>query len=161
MVRRRPDLIVPIRDRRQHRRLLTFRNIRNAVLVIVAIFAVITIRSEMRDTTSGEFGRLYGDEVGKPAEVKRVEVVAEAPPAPVPDQIAADPMLTAPAAREQWLHDQPQTTAAVMTPLAPVAPVTQAPVQGDSRVAIVGGPEGVSVVQESRHAPLLRGGFGH
>lgn len=159
MIRRRPDLIVPIRDRRQHRRLLTFRNIRNVTLIVLVIFAFFTIRSERRDTTQqGEYGRLYGNEVGHSTALRQVQVVPEAPP--VDDQVGADPMLVAPAAREQWLHDQPTQAAAAIEPVIATTAVPADVRGGDSRVAIVGGPEGVSVVQERRQRPLLRGGFG-
>ena len=159
MHRRRPDLIVPIRDRRQHKRYLTLRNVRNAFLVLAVLFVAITIRSELQPRQSETFGRLFERELPK-VEPKPVEVVTEASPA-VADHTAPDPMLVAPAAREQWLHDDSSTTSAALQPV----PIAITPRLGDAngtsaRIAIVGGPEGVSVVREERKRQVLRGGFG-
>ena len=151
MLRRRPDLIVPIRDRRQHKRYLTLKNFGVAVAVLALLFIAITIRSEMRGRTPGEFGGLFSREL--PAvEQKPVEVVQEAPP-PVDDATHADPLLVEPAARAQWLEGETATVAAVPT---------QQPVRSSaSEVSIVGGPEGVTVVRrEARPKPVLSGGFG-
>src|SRR5215213_11340517 len=103
MHRRNPDLIVPIRDRRQHKRYLTLRNVGGAFLVLAVLFVAITIRSEMQPRHSDAFGRLFEREL-PPVEAKPVEVVKEAAP-PVADHTAADLMLVAPAAREQWLQE--------------------------------------------------------
>src|SRR4051794_12158620 len=103
MRRRKPDLIVPIRDRRQGRRILTLRNLGSAALVLSVVFLVITIHSEMRKPAPGQYGGLFSRHIG-PAEAAppkpKLEVVTEAP---VGDQPAADPTLLAPAAREQYL----------------------------------------------------------
>ena len=122
------------------------------MLVLTVLFIGITIRSEMRGRTPGEFGRLFQREVDLKIEQKPVEVVREAP-LPVDDSTHADPMLVGPAARAQWLQDDTATTATV----APVPPVRSSA----SEVAIVGGPEGVAVVRkEARPKPVLSGGFG-
>lgn len=158
MKRNRPDLIVPIRDRRQGKRYLTLRNVRNVFIGLVVLFVLITIRSEMPSKGSDSFGRLLDREMPR-VETKPVEVVREASPQ-VSDQTAADPMLVAPAAREQWLRDDTATNAAaVIEPIpAPVAAVARPGTE--ARVAIVGGPEGVSVVEQKRRRPVLTGGFG-
>lgn len=158
MQRRKPDLIVPIRDRRQHKRYLTLRNAGIAFAALVVLFIGISIRSEMQPRHTDSFGRLLERELPK-VEAKPVEVVEEAAP-PVDDHTAADPMLVAPAAREQWLYDSstPTTSAATIEPIA--APVTLSPRTKGARVAIVGGPEGVSVVEQTRQRQTLRGGFG-
>ena len=151
----RPDLIVPIRDRRQRKRYLTLRNARNVAIVLVIAFVAITIYSEMRpSTTTGNYGRLSNSEMPE-IDQKPVEVVQENAP-PVPDQTVPDPMLVAPMAREQWLQGQPGITPDPATS----APVTFANVQGPARIAIVGGPGGVTIVQEPRRKPVLSGGFG-
>jgi hypothetical protein len=155
MLRRRPDLIVPIRDRRQRRRYLTLKNFGWTMLVLTVLFIGITIRSEMRGRTPGEFGRLFQREVDLKIEQKPVEVVREAP-LPVDDSTHADPMLVEPAARAQWLQGDTAATATVVT-VAPIPPVRSSA----SEVAIVGGPEGVAVVRkEARPKPVLSGGFG-
>ena len=165
MNRHRPDLIVPVRDRRQRKRYLTLRNARNAFIVLSVLFLAITIRSELQPRHAAGFGRLLEREMPK-VEPKPVEVVHEATPA-VDDHTAADPMLVAPAAREQWLHDstqdQPYDQAAAasagLQPMPTTATVI-APAEGDARFAIVGGSEGVTLVEQTRQRRVLRGGFG-
>jgi hypothetical protein len=150
---RRPDLIVPIRDRRKRVRILTLKNFGVFVLVMVAAFVAISIRSEMRSLTPGDYGRLFHREVPSPVEPKPMDVVQEAPVSPVDDQTHADPMLVEPMQRSQWLVDDTATT--TVTPV-----VTTASVRGDGDVAIVGGSEGVTVVRRERKRPVLSGGFG-
>ncbi len=161
MHKRRPDLIVPIHDRRKHRRYLTLKNFRNAFLAFVVIFAGISIRSEMRGTDGSSWGRLMEREL-PPVEQKPVEVVREAAPEPVSDAAHADPLLTEPMVREQWLHGDfaaPESaTTGTMSIHAPRAEASVA--TGETRVAIVGGAEGVQIVTRERRAPVLSGGFG-
>lgn len=158
MARSRPDLIVPIRDRRQGKRYLTLRNVGIAVFVLAFAFLLITIRSERRGLRAGDYGRLYTSEMPEPVAAKPAEVVREQAPA-VPDHSAADPMLVEPMARAQWLDGSQATAAATVAP-APAAVTYQAPVAGDARVAIVGGSEGVAIVKEAPKRPTLKGGFG-
>jgi len=154
----RPDLIVPIRDRRARKRILTLKNFAIFVAVLVLLFAIITIRSEMRGSTRGDYGRLFQREAAIPIEQKPVEVVHEAPP-PVDDATHADPMLTEPAARAQWLQDQ--NAAAAAATLVPVTATGSArATSGSAEVAIVGGNAGVAVVRKDRKKPVLSGGFG-
>ncbi len=151
MRRSRPDLIVPIRDRRQHRRILTLKNFRNACLVLIAIFAGMTIEGHLRRPASDPgFGRLYGARL-QPAPTirKQPEIVPEV----IPDETAADPTLVAAAGRSQVLLDDRSA--------APPRPDTVAPPpDGSSHLTIVGGPEGVTIAGQPRVRPLLRGGFG-
>lgn len=151
---RRPDLIVPIRDRRQHKRYLTLKNFFFASMAFLVLFAVITIRSEMRGLKPGGYGRLFDREV--PVEVKPlpVEVVEEAPP-PVEDATHPDPMLIEPAARAQWLEDENAAAIVAATAAEPARASSS-----DSNVTIVGGTEGVTVVRKERKRPVLSGGFG-
>lgn len=153
----RPDLIVPIRDRRSRKRILTLKNFAIFMAVLVLLFAIITIRSEMRGSTIGDYGRLFQREAAIEIEQKPVEVVHEAPP-PVDDTTHPDPMLTEPAARAQWLQDQQTAEAAAIVPVTPAqaARVTS----GSAEVAIVGGNTGVAVVRKERKKPVLSGGFG-
>ena len=101
-MRHRPDLIVPIRDRRSRKRILTLKNFRYAAIAIAVLFVALTIQSDLRHHKGDGYGRLFGKQVsGQPDVVaQKVEVVHEAP---VPDQTAADALLLAPAAREQYL----------------------------------------------------------
>ncbi|HYR28136.1 MAG TPA: hypothetical protein VEU30_06690 [Thermoanaerobaculia bacterium] len=154
MLRRKPHLIVPVRDRRQRKRYLTLRNTGYALVALVVAFVAITIRSEMEPKNRESFGDLFQRELPQ-VESKPVEVVREAP-LQVQDHTAPDPMLVAPMAREQWLVDDSTTMApAVAASIEPVA----AP-NAKSKIMIVGGPEGVSVVEQKRRRPVLSGGFG-
>jgi hypothetical protein len=160
-MRHRPDLIVPIHDRRKRRRILTLKNFAIALIAFVVIFAGISIRSELRGTNA-DYGRLMERELPPAATAdKPVEVVTEAAPQPVPDATHADPMLLAPAAREQWLHGDPNDPNAPVATTAEILPRAETSVvTGETRVAIVGGTEGVTVVKRERRQPVLAGGFG-
>lgn len=129
------------------------------MVAFLVIFAGISIHSELRGT-SADYGRLMQRELPPPvAPDKPVEVVTEAAPQPVPDATHADPLLLAPMGREQWLHGDPNAPVAATT--AEVMPRAQASVAaGETRVAIVGGTEGVTVVKRERRQPVLAGGFG-
>jgi hypothetical protein len=158
----RRDLIVPIRDRRQSRRILTKRNVLGTLGAFILAFAAITIRSELHHP-SGTYGRLFGEQVQSdaPAVAQPVAVVTEGT---VPDQTAADPMLVSSGAREQILGVNPQPAApapAFVPDPAPIAPASiAAPGDGEhARVAIVGGAEGVTLVQKSGDRPVLSGGI--
>lgn len=159
MFRRRPDLIVPIRDRRQHKRYLTLKNFGIAMAVLTVLFIAISIRSEYGGTDNSSFGRLVEREMPVVEQKKPVEVVEEQSPASVDDATHADPMLVAPMAREQWLRGD-TTTDGSLTNVQPMPRAEAAVASGETRVAIVGGPNGVSVVRQERRQPVLAGGFG-
>lgn len=154
-------LIVPIRDRRQRRRILTLKNFRNAVLVLVAIYGVILIEEHFRDPkNTKDYGRLYSPRVDSTTAVKKPEVIREG--APIPDANSADPMLVAPAAREQLLRadsNMPGTTT-VTTAQAIPSPSPLAGRDAAGNLVVVGGPEGVTIVQKAGGRPVLGGGFG-
>lgn len=161
----RRDLIVPIHDRRKSRRYLTTRNVLIAFGVAILAFAAITIRSEMHHP-SGSYGRLFGEQVRvDPRPAAPVAVVTEGN---VPDQTAADPMLVSAGAREQILGVNPAPAAAAPAPapayVPQAAPIAPASVTGDpngdhARVAIVGGADGVTLVQQGDKRPVLGGGI--
>jgi len=156
MMHRRRDLIVPVRDRRQRKRYLTLKNFGWATLACAVAFTAITIRSELRGT-SADYGRLFERQIDVPVKQKPVEIVREEVSEPVPDQTHADPMLVEPMARAQWLYgDDPLAP----QPVQPADRAEASVVAGQTRVAIVGGPEGVTVVRTERRAPVLAGGFG-
>jgi hypothetical protein len=157
---RKPLLIVPIRDRRQRRRILTIRNCAIAMLSLAVIFAAISIYNDRRSAPAGEYGRLFGSQVPANAPTpRRVDVVTEAP---VNDGRAADPMLTAPAAREQLLLANTNAPA----PVAPPVPISAPSAIGNVSAhgtTIVGDGNGVAVVHASTTStaarPVLSGGI--
>lgn len=154
----RSDLIVPIRDRRQHRRILTLKNFAWAMAIAVAAFAGITIEANLRRSKGDSgFGSLYRGQLPEPAKVKTPEIITEAP---VPDATAADPMLVGASAREQLLRaDSNVSSVTATTTPAPVVETSTAAVPGDAHVAVVGDSAGVTIVKDSK-TPVLRGGFG-
>jgi hypothetical protein len=147
---RKPLLIVPIKDRRQGRRVLTIKNCAMTMLGVAVVFASISIYSESRRGTTADYGRLFGTQVGAPNHVSsNVAIVQEGS---VADQTAPDPMLIAPAAREQLLMagsnvDQtPLPAAAVPAVTSVIVPVNGSKPHG---TAIIGDSNGVVVA----HAP--------
>jgi hypothetical protein len=153
--RDKPDLIVPIRDRRQRKRYVTLKNFGYAMIAAAVLFLAITIRSEMRGVGKANYGRLVDREIPK-VEQRTLEVVSEAPTVDV-EQTHADPTLLQAAAREQYLQAQ-SAAAPVVVDVPPRA--AAAMTTGETDVVIVGGPEGVKVVQRERRKPTLTGGFG-
>jgi len=149
----RPDLIVPIRDRRQHKRYLTLRNLAIASAVAFVAFVAVSIYSEVRRPAPNDYGRLARKLPDPPAATRTVEVVKES--GSIADESAADPTLVQPMARAQWLGDE-TTSAGVIEP----APATVSTFQRGDDVVVVGGPEGVAIVNQKRRKPVLSGGFG-
>ena len=152
-MRQRPDLIVPIHDRRQRRRYVTLKNFGWATLAGGVIFVGISIYSEMRTTGPANYGRLVQREISAVVEQKPVEVVTETPSVDQ-EQTHADPMLVQAAAREQWLRAQ-ETAPGVVPAVVDIPPrAAAAMATGETDVVIVGGPEGVKIVQRERRKPL-------
>ncbi len=162
---RAPLLIVPIRDRRQGRRILTIRNCAISMLSIAVVFASISIYNEKRRGGAGEYGRLFGSQVpaANDGVARKTDVVSEGP---VSDQAAPDPMLVAPAAREQLLvaNTKTNTTQATTTTIAPVtAPTPQVFASAAHGTTIVGDADGVKIVKApsttTAQQPVLSGGI--
>jgi hypothetical protein len=144
---RRPDLVVPIRDRRQHVRILTLKNFGKAVLAVVVLLVAANFVSEIRQPHNGLYGRLFGQQVAQPpVAAPKLAVITEAP---VEDRDTADPLLIAPAAREQYLGPRELKTApAAVVPVnddrfEPRRPLLST---NHEHVSIVGDAGGVSVV---------------
>jgi hypothetical protein len=105
------SLIVPIRDRRRRRRILTLKNFGRVLLGVTIFFAGLTIQSDFRHPQSAtQYGRLFGKQVSGQTvvEPKKPDVITVTP---IEDQTAADPLLVRAAARGQLLLDQTSTTA--------------------------------------------------
>lgn len=157
-----PDLIVPIRDRRHGKRILTLKNIRNAALITVGLVVIVLAVAEIRQPkTTEEYGRLFGQQVAVPApEVKPAQqIVTEGS---IPDQDHADPTLLVPAAREQYLGVNPNTAAlvvptATVEPVAP--PVAVTTLTNAQHVTIVGDANGVAISTSTQKRETLGGGI--
>jgi hypothetical protein len=161
---RKALLIVPIRDRRQSRRILTVKNCAISMLSVAVIVAAISTYNAARRAPAGEYGRLFGGQVQATNTTisRNVDIIKEGP---VDDQRAADPMLVAPAAREQLL------LANTNVPIAPPPASRPAPVASPSAIGnvsdhgttIVGDGTGVAVVKASTTStaarPVLSGGI--
>jgi hypothetical protein len=156
------ELIVPVRDRRQRRRILTLKNFRNAAIVAVILGAGIAIEEHFREAKPSDgYGRLLAPQIETAAAVPRQPAVPAAPN--INDQDGADLSLLSAAARSQILMGeaekppQPPPSAPVLidtTTVASTRPETQ------SQVSIVDGPNGVTIVRKSTDRPVLGGGFG-
>ncbi|HEX7419109.1 MAG TPA: hypothetical protein VF505_04445 [Thermoanaerobaculia bacterium] len=152
------DVVVPVRDRRQRRRILTLKNFWKVALVVVAIFVGITIEANLRHPKTTDYGRLYRNRVAQTATVSRKqEIVTEGQ---INDATAADPTLIGAQARAQILTGEADNP---LTQTAPATPVPPPPMIGHDnagRLVVVGGPEGVTLVQQNKAKPVLGGGFG-
>jgi hypothetical protein len=141
-------------DRRKHRRIVTLRNF--GWLTVAMLIAFIGLSFDRRVNSEG-FGRIMEKQIAPNDDVRaRPQVVTEAPP--VPDQTAADPLLLAPAAREQaYLSTEPVQRAPIAA--AQIAPVDTSANGGS--VSIVGDSGGVVIIRngESANRPLLAGGI--
>lgn len=144
-------------ERRQRVRIFTLKNLGVAALVVVVLLVGANLISEARKTRNGEFGALFNRELDKTETVapRKVEVVTEAP-AQVEDRDSGDPLLLAPAAREQQYLGANEITPRTQVVAVPQPPQSQS--QPDhGRVGIVGDASGVSVTGSRR---VLAGGFG-
>lgn len=155
-----PDLIVPIRDRRSGKRILTLKNIRNAALITAGLVVTVLVVSEIRKPkATDEYGRLFGQQVAVPAaEAKPAQqIVTEGT---IPDQDHADPTLLEPAAREQYLGVN-SNTAAPVVPTATVEPVAppSTTLTNTKHVSIVGDASGVAISTSTQQRQTLSGGI--
>ena len=133
-------------ERRRHVRIVTLRNFGWLTIVMLIAFAAITVRSELRGRNGRDYGRLLERQItaGMP-QPKPVETVGEAEP-PIADHTPAMTVLP--------VEPAPQQQTMIPTEITPQYR------GGESRVAIVGGSEGVTIVQQTQRKPLLKGGFG-
>jgi hypothetical protein len=145
MIFRRNRSAIRFPERRRHVRIVTLRNFGWLTLALLLAFAAISYRSELRGRHMHDYGRLVHHQLPENIERAPLETVEEATAVPE-SQRPPDAMTIIPA-------DQPP-------PLVPVFQQQAVPARGDSGVAIVGGPEGVSVVQQKPRRRVLSGGFG-
>jgi hypothetical protein len=151
---RQPLLIVPIRDRRQGRRILTIRNCAISMLAVAIVIASFSIYRGRRHG-SGGYGGLFGTEVAATNRVERkADIIDEGT---VADQSAPDPMLGAPAAREQVLGVN-TTVPVTTTTIAPTPVVAEG-----HGATIVGDGKGITIVKapatSTAPQPVLSGGI--
>ncbi|MEA2572502.1 MAG: hypothetical protein QOI24_4503 [Acidobacteriota bacterium] len=165
-MKRKPELIVPIRDRRRRRRIFTLKNFAKAALVAVIVFVLLSF--DWHRPMSSDYGRLLAHPV-TPVETAKphTPVVVEGK---VEDRTGVDPLLIEPAAREQALGVNlslpPRETATIAPASIAVAPIVstiepQAPrATGTRGVVIVGDANGVAIVKSSAAPrPVLSGGI--
>lgn len=155
------DLLVPIRDRRQRKRILTLKNFGRFAIAIAVVFAGLTLRSELRHGNGNGYGRLFGKQVAGQHEIAKpqFDVVKEVP---VADQSKPDALLEEAAARSQYLIDDTATTTVATATQNSVSEPAPAPVVRGSAAGatIVGDSNGVSVVRAGdRQRPVLSGGI--
>ncbi len=142
-------------ERRRHRRIVTLKNFGWLTAALVLVFAVLSIDRSFRGEDGG-YGRIMDQQIGRTAELKpKPQIVTEAKP--VDDQAGADPLLLAPAAREQeFLSTSTQSP-------APIAATAITPIEtrgAGNGVAIVGGAGGVTIVRGGdAKRPVLAGGI--
>jgi len=131
------------------------------MLALAVIVLSFSIYKDTRRGAAGQFGRLFGTQEAVPngAVQRKVDVISEGP---VPDQSASDPMLVAPAAREQVLPPNssvPVTT----TTIAPAPPASPNAVAEGHGATIVGDGKGVTIVKApgttTAPPPALSGGI--
>jgi hypothetical protein len=112
----RPELVVPIRDRRKHRRILTLKNFGGAFVAAAVLFVGLTVYSDFHHPqSSANYGRLFGKQVSSQTAIAspKYDVVKESP---VNDETQADPMLVDAQRREQWLSVETTTTTSTADP---------------------------------------------
>ena len=154
----RPGLIVPIRDRRHRKRILTLKNFGYALAALAVVFVALSLDISRRGTP-GDYGRLFGKQVGTNVQPspRQPDIVREAP---VADETVADPLLVAPAAREQMLGTPEQRTINPPDYKALGAPAPQVQTTGSGpSVNVVGDSGGVVIVRgATAKPPVLAGG---
>jgi len=126
-------------ERRQHIRILTLKNFAKFLAVVAVFFAGLSIEYINRDPHD-DYGRLVRKEIPRNDDVRpQPQVVTEGPV--VADETAADPMLLAPAARQQEF-----LSTTTVTPVVPAEP-----------------PPGTIVIRRAHEAPkrqpILAGGI--
>ena len=142
-------------ERRKRKRILTLKNAGWAAVVLFVAIVAVSIQSEMRHGVSGGYGRLLGKQVATDSVAKpKFDVVKEAP---VADETAADPLLIAPAAREQ---DLGVTNGAIQQAATNVTTAQPLDAPRGGHVAIVGGADGVTIARGTGETrPVLAGGI--
>ena len=153
-----PDLIVPIRDRRRGKRILTLKNVRNAALITIGLVVAFLVVAEIRQPKSkDDYGRLFGQQVAVPAPAVKPtqQIVTEGS---IPDQDHADPTLLSAAAREQYLGVTPGIPLVPTTTVEPAQP-PPATLTNNKHVAIVGDANGVAISTSTQPRETLGGGI--
>jgi len=133
-----------IPERRKHRRILTLKHFKWALLLLVVFLAGLSVEVSTR-TSPGEYGRLVKKEIPRSDDI-RPQPPAVVTEAPVADQSAADPMLLEPGARAQEFLSTTATT--------PPAPPR-------SDVTVAGDTSGITITRSRDVAkrPVLAGGI--
>lgn len=158
---------LPPRNRRRGRRIITLKNFWLLLLAGIVLFVVLTVASNLKKSTPGQYGRLYAKQqpvAAKPA--FHPAIVTEAP-APVSEQERADALRLDAAARSQYLGtDNKPSASPIASPSVPAGvpattssasnvdnnsfgpPPAVAPLRRGQKVSIVGDSDGVKVVKQ-------------
>ena len=160
----RPDLVVPVRDRRQRKRYVTVKNLRNALIVVAVLFLGLTVWAAFHGRKTDGYGRLVATQVGSTDTMARKAAPTIVQEAPIPDQTAVDPLLVTANARAQILGGTPSQlpVAGTTQTAAGVDPMPRSLRTNSGRGAtIVGGADGVTLVRPTgkpADRPVLQGG---
>ena len=129
-------------ERRKHRRILTLKNFRRFVVLLVVFLAGLSIEISTRST--GDYGRIMQKEIPRNQDIRPQPPPPVVAP-PVAEQPSADPLLLAPAARQQEF---------LSTTTTPTPPAT-------SDVRVVGDSSGITIqrASETPKRPVLAGGI--
>lgn len=150
--------LLPPRDRRRRKRVLTLRNARFFALALIGLFVLVSLFFEFRPMRPGQFGRLY-ERRTRDAAVNARKPYPVIQETNISDQIGADPLLLEAARRQQYLGVTPADIAAMREAAQPTAhspevipggtPLLQQNTsQEKARIEITGGPGGVYVKRQ-------------
>jgi hypothetical protein len=121
MFGRRKPLLIPVRDRRQSRRILTLRNFRNVMIAAVIIYGAATLIARWSGSRDDEYGRLLGTQLHGNAQTAAVVPVTEAA---VSSSNSSSDRATA------VQEDTPSLTANTLEDGTPAAPARVVPLPG-------------------------------
>jgi hypothetical protein len=158
---------LPPRNRRRGRRIITLKNFWRLLLAGIVLFVVLTVASNLKKSTPGQYGSLYGKQQPVAAKAAFHPAIVTEAPTPVSEQERADALRLDAAAKSQYLGtDNKACAAPIASPSVPAgAPATTsfasnvdnssfgpppavAPLRRGQKVSIVGDSDGVKVVKQ-------------
>src|SRR5215212_12091418 len=95
--------MIPIRDRRQHKRILTLKNFGKALIALLILIAGLSIDYSFRPAAKGEYGRLLGGEMpATPVSPRNQQIVLEAPVAEHTAAVRSEERRVGKECRSRW-----------------------------------------------------------